>query len=154
MSTYSVIKSKTSGNSHIERKTGLPLALGAAAGGLLGKWLFSSVSSLSGNMDDVGAIQTVCLLIITAGTMICTVCKEKLHSLHVTRPAVCVVIGIVLGLLSSFLGIGGGPMNLAALFYFFSMDTKTAAENSLYIIFISQSASLLSSNCKRICSSF
>ena len=47
MTTYSVIKSKLSGSSNIEQKTGLPLALGAAVGGLLGKWMFSFVSSLS-----------------------------------------------------------------------------------------------------------
>ncbi|MFT4008031.1 MAG: TSUP family transporter, partial [Lacrimispora sp.] len=43
-----------------------------------------------------------------------------------------------------FLGIGGGPVNLVVLFYFFSMDTKVAAQNSLYIIWISQIASLIS----------
>ena len=50
---------------------------------------------------------------------------------------------MVLGVMSSFLGIGGGPINLVVLFFFFSMDTKTAAENSLYIILFSQIASLL-----------
>ena len=54
---------------------------------------------------------------------------------------VCGAIGLVLGVMSSFLGIGGGPINLVVLF--FSMDTKTAAENSLYIILFSQIASLL-----------
>lgn len=56
---------------------------------------------------------------------------------------ICLLVGFLLGLLSSFLGIGGGPINLVVLFYFFSMDTKTAAENSLYIILFSQIASLL-----------
>ena len=60
-----------------------------------------------------------------------------------TRKAVCVVIGLLLGIMSSFLGIGGGPINLVVLGYFFSMDTKTAAANSLYIILFSQAASLL-----------
>ena len=45
--------------------------------------------------------------------------------------------------MSSFLGIGGGPINLVVLGFFFGMDTKTAAANSLYIILFSQSASLL-----------
>lgn len=54
-----------------------------------------------------------------------------------------ILIGVSLGVLSSFLGIGGGPIILVAFFYFFSMDTKTAAQNSLYIIFMSQVASLL-----------
>lgn len=40
-------------------------------------------------------------------------------------------------------GIGGGPINLVVLFFFFSMDTKAAAQNSLYIILFSQLANLL-----------
>ena len=53
------------------------------------------------------------------------------------------IIGLVLGILSSFLGIGGGPINLVVLYFFFSMDTKTAAANSLYIILFSQITSLI-----------
>ena len=60
-----------------------------------------------------------------------------------TNAGICIAIGLVLGILSSFLGIGGGPINLVVLFYFFSMDTKTAAQNSLYIILFSQIASLV-----------
>ena len=62
---------------------------------------------------------------------------------------VCVLIGLVLGVMSSFLGIGGGPINLVVLFYFFSMDTKTAAQNSLYIILFSQITSLLNTLASR-----
>ena len=63
MTTYSVFKSKQSRKSHIEQKTGFPLALGAAAGGLLGKWLFSFILSLSSDIDKVGAVQSlVCSL--------------------------------------------------------------------------------------------
>ena len=54
-----------------------------------------------------------------------------------------VAIGLALGIMSSFLGIGGGPINLVVLYFFFSMDTKTAAANSLYIILFSQLASLI-----------
>jgi len=45
MATYSVVKSKMSGESHINQKIGFPLAIGAAVGRLIGKWLFSHVSS-------------------------------------------------------------------------------------------------------------
>ena len=46
--------------------------------------------------------------------------------------------------MSSFLGIGGGPINLVVLGFLFSMDSKTAAANSLYIILFSQLASFVS----------
>ena len=45
--------------------------------------------------------------------------------------------------MSSFLGIGGGPINLVVLAFFFSMSTKEAAANSLYIILFSQVTSLV-----------
>ena len=145
MTTYSVLKSKMSGESRIEKKTGFPLALGAAFGGVAGKWLFSLISSLSPDKDKVGAVQAACLFVVTLGTLCYTLYKDKIRTYQVTAPAVCVAIGLVLGILSSFLGIGGGPINLVVLFFFFSMSTKTAAENSLYIIFFSQIASLVSS---------
>lgn len=145
MTTYSVIHNKLSGSSNVSLKTGFPLALGAAVGGLLGKELFSFVKAASSDLNHVGAIQAICLLIVTIGTLIYTIYKDKIKTCQVESSVICVLIGIFLGVLSSFLGIGGGPINLVVLFFFFSMTTKVAAENSLYIIFFSQIASLLSS---------
>ncbi|MFR4350381.1 MAG: TSUP family transporter [Roseburia sp.] len=145
MTTYSVVKSKLDGESHVEKTTGVPLAVGSAFGGLAGKWMFSFVASLSPDKDRVGAVQAVCLMIITIGTLIYTLYKERIKTYEVQSVTACLIIGLFLGILSSFLGIGGGPINLVILFFFFSMTTKTAAENSLYIIFFSQIASLISS---------
>lgn len=145
MTTYSVIRSKRSGKSRIDQKTGFPLAVGAAIGGVLGKYLFQIIRDMSSDPDRVGAIQATCLLVVTLGTLIYTLKKQNIKTKVVKSIMACVVIGLVLGMMSAFLGIGGGPINLVVLFYFFSMDTKTAAENSLYIIFFSQIASLISS---------
>ncbi len=145
MTTYSVIKSKLSGKSSLNPKTSFPLAIGAATGGLLGKWLFSYLAARSSDLNKIGAIQAICLLIITLGSLIFTVRKSRIRSYRITNLIYCVIIGAVLGIMSSFLGIGGGPVNLVILFFFFSMSTKVAAENSLYIIFFSQLTSLLSS---------
>lgn len=145
MTSYSVIRSRQSGESHIETRTGFPLALGAALGGLLGKHLFSLVSSFFENKDQAGAVQASILLLVTAGTLLYTIYKELIRTLQISNAVSCILIGAALGTMSAFLGIGGGPINLVVLFYFFSMDTKTAAENSLYIIFFSQAASLIAS---------
>ena len=80
---------------------------------------------------------------LTLGTLIYTLKKASIHTKKFTNPLVCIVIGIILGLLSSFLGIGGGPFNLVFLSFFFSMDTKTAAQNSLLIIMFSQISAFL-----------
>lgn len=144
MTTYSVAKSKISGEKTVELQIGIPLALGAAAGGVFGKWLFTLVKSMSEEPDRVGAIQAFCLMLVTVGTLVYTLNKHRIHTYRIENAQVCVVIGIFLGILSSFLGIGGGPINLVVLYFFFSMATKTAAEYSLYIIFFSQLASLFS----------
>ena len=118
MTTYSVLKNKISGESHVTMKTGFPLAIGAAVGGLIGKWLFSYVKSLSSDPNKVGAVQALCLLIVTLGTLIYTIYKAKIKTYEVDSAIVCVLIGIFLGIMSSFLGIGGGPINLVVLFFF------------------------------------
>nr|WP_304971177.1 TSUP family transporter [uncultured Schaedlerella sp.] len=77
-----------------------------------------------------------------------------MRTLRISNTVLCVLIGAALGAMSTFLGIGGGPINLVVLFYFFSMDTKTTPENSLYIIFFSQIASLISSIVTKSISAF
>ena len=131
MSLYSVEKSISAHESRVEFSVATPLAIGAAVGGVVGKQIFSMISAASGDARLVGLIQSICLALVTLGTFLYTVKKD------------CVFVGLVLGILSSFLGIGGGPINLVVLFYLFSMDTKTAAQNSLYIILFSQFASLV-----------
>ena len=146
MTAYSVGRSKLSGTSHVEGHTALPLAIGAAVGGVVGKSLFQVIRNASGNPSMVGAIQAACLLVVTVGTLVYTLLKSHIPTHKVSNVPACIMIGLVLGVMSSFLGIGGGPINLVVLFYFFSMDTKTAAENSLYIILFSQVASLIASS--------
>lgn len=143
MSLYSVVKSLTAGDSKVEMSTGTPLALGAAVGGVVGKQLFSTIKELFHGSPAVGGVQAIALGIITLGTLVYTIKKASITTRRTDNKTVCVVIGLALGVMSSFLGIGGGPINLVVLGYCFSMDTKTAAANSLYIILFSQIASLL-----------
>ena len=143
MSLYSVSKSLRAGDSKVEMSTGTPLAIGAALGGVVGKELFSAVKDFYGGSPMVGGVQAVALGIITLGTLLYTVNKAKIRTHKTSNKVLCGVIGLVLGVMSSFLGIGGGPINLVVLGFCFSMDTKTAAANSLYIILFSQVASLI-----------
>lgn len=143
MSCYSVGKAMLAGEKDIDSSTGTPLALGAAIGGVAGKVLFSLLRDLSAQPERVGGYQSICLALVTAGTMGYTVFQSRIRTHRVRNRGACLAIGIVLGMMSSFLGIGGGPINLVVLYFFFSMSTKTAAQNSLYIILISQAASLL-----------
>ncbi len=145
MSFYSIVKAKTSGEFQVEAKTGTPLAIGGALGGVAGKIMFQNISALFADQNRIGAIQASCLLVITFGTLVYTIKKKNIKTHHVSGMVPSAIIGAVLGVFSSFLGIGGGPINLVALFFFFSMNTKVAAQNSLYIILFSQFASLINS---------
>ena len=143
MSFYSVGKGVITHEQHIDSRKDTPLAIGAVIGGLGGKELFSLVSAAFGHSEKVGAVQSICLALVTLGTLIYTVFKKRIPGKNVDSPVLCVVLGIILGLMASFLGIGGGPINLVVLYYFFSMETKHAASSSLYVILFSQIASLL-----------
>jgi len=142
MTSYSLAKSVFFDKSKFQKKIVLMLSFGGVVGGILGKWLFSFLRNLSTKPDRIGAIQASCLLVVTIATLFYTVKKDKIKSKSIQNIGVCLSIGLVLGVLSSFLGIGGGPINLVVLFYFFSMPTKTAVECSLCIIFFSQIAAL------------
>lgn len=144
MTIINVFKSVSKKETSIEWQIGTPLAIGSAIGGVFGKSIFEYAYVILPSEDAVGAVQSITLAIITVGTLIYTIKSDKIKTLHVSNIAFITVIGFSLGLISSFLGIGGGPINIIVLSYFFSMGTKKAAINSLYIIMFSQLTSLIS----------
>lgn len=143
MSIVSLLRSRGT-DVKIDRRRSTLLAVGAAIGGVLGKQLFNIIQTVYGNDNMLGVIQSVIILLMTVGVLVYVLNKVKIHTIHLDNSVSCVLIGLMLGLLSAFLGIGGGPINLAVLYYFFSMDTKTAALNSIYIILFSQITSFAS----------
>ena len=142
MTITSMLRSR-GGSVKVEKRRGTLLAVGAAVGGILGKELFELVRGAGGAAVDIS--QQSMMILLTAGVFVYTLKKEGIKTRSVNNAAACLLIGFTLGLLSSFLGIGGGPINLAVLSFFFSMDSKTAALNSLYVILFSQAASFLNS---------
>lgn len=140
MSLISVYKNRKTNELDVARS--IPLGLGAAVGGVTGKRLFGMIRQAVSAEHLVGVIQAVLLGMMVLGTLIYVRSKARVRPRNVRSRAAAAAIGFALGLCSSFLGIGGGPMNLAVLYYFFSMGTKQAAVNSLLIILISQTASL------------
>lgn len=101
------------------------------------------IKSQSAFPDRVGAVQAVCLGLVVLGTALYTLCKKNIRTLHLQNRITSVIIGVVLGIFSSFLGIGGGPIDLVVLQFFFSMPTKMAVQNSLFTILFSQIFSLI-----------
>ena len=143
MSCWNVGKNFLKKESEVEIRSTSVLAVGAAIGGLLGKQLFTMTAGLFPDQNTAGGVQAVLLLIATLATLLYTLRKDRITSLQIASAVASLLIGLALGMLGAFLGIGGGPFNVAALCFFFSMSTKRAAQNSLFIVLFSQLTSTM-----------
>lgn len=123
--------------------TALPLSIGAAVGGVAGKVAFNAIKGSLGSAETIGAVQAAVLFALSAATVVYTLARSRVRTLHVTGAAPSALIGIVTGALWAFLGIGGGPFNLVILTLLFSEQTRAAARESILIIAFSQVASLV-----------
>lgn len=115
----------------------LALALGGCVGGVLGKILFEYMTG------NTSMIQSSLLLVLNVAIYVYVKFKARITTLQVTNLGACALIGGGLGGMSSFLGIGGGPINIAVLGYFFSSSPKVTAKRSIFIILLSQISSLM-----------
>jgi uncharacterized membrane protein YfcA len=130
------------------------LAFGGILGGLAGKYLFDVIMETASSEASVGALQSAVLGIMVFGVLLFLIFKRHLRTFHLEHALPIVLVGLLLGSVASFLGIGGGPINIALLYLLFSMNSKEAALNSIFIIFLSQSASLIFTAARSLIPSF
>lgn len=128
-----------------DKVIGTIIAVGAACGGLIGKEIYQQIIQRIQDTDSIGAVQAFILMLCTVGTLLYMKKKDKIVTKRISNKFVVFLVGFSLGMVSSFLGIGGGPINLVVLYFFFSMESKQAALYSIYIIMFSQMTSLISS---------
>ncbi|MDE5670733.1 MAG: sulfite exporter TauE/SafE family protein [Eubacterium sp.] len=136
-STIKHIKAKTK----IDFKFIVILSIGAVAGGIAGSCLFDYMLTIFDN-TALKRIQGIILGILLIISVIYINLKKR-KSLNVKNPAGIITVGLILGLTASFLGVGGGPINVAFLVLFFSMSMKDAAVYSVGVIFFSQLSKLI-----------
>lgn len=131
------------GDARVNPRVSVPLAVGSCLGGIVGKEAFQLLTEFYAGGNRAAVMQSALLLAINVGVLLYLQNRARIRSHSISSAAVCCLIGLLLGTLSSFLGIGGGPINIAVLYYFFSMRPKETALNSIFIIVFSQSSSLL-----------
>lgn len=134
MSISSTIK-YTRRKQKVDFITILMISAGSIIGGFAGKALFDL---FNGAMSDnyAKAYQAVMLAVLLTAALL-YVNKGKV-SFHLKNRAAMLLCGVVLGIISSFLGIGGGPINMMFFVLFFSMTMKESAIYSVAVIFFSQ----------------
>lgn len=143
MSVVSGIKAYYSGI-RIKGLTSLYLAASSIIGGFLGRNIFNYLLKWMENDPLVSFIQATMLAILMLAIYILVKRKGHMKQLDITSVGITLLVGLGLGLLSAFLGIGGGPLNVAVLALLFSMNAKESMINSILIIFFSQLSNLVS----------
>lgn len=116
------------------------VALGSIMGGQLGSYAFGYMAE-GFDPSNVTALQSLMLSLLLLAVIFYV--NSGIGGRKVRHKAAYAAIGLVLGALSSFLGIGGGPVNVAAFVFFFSVDIKMAAVYSIAVILFSQGAKLI-----------
>lgn len=126
----------------IEYKIIVPIAFGASIGGALGQICFDI---LIRNVPDplVIVIQNFGLCVVIIFSYIFIRDREHIEFLELRSPRISFEFGCVLGLISCFLGIGGGPLNVAFLLYLFNYPMKMAIVGSTMIMLFSQTSKLI-----------
>lgn len=142
MCTISVFKKIRTG-SDIKLNIAVPVSLGAVGGGYSGNYIFE-MAMANQNPSLVKVIQNIILGLLLAAIFIYMLNKDKISPLNLKGKFWPVTIGFSLGLISSFLGIGGGPVNVAAFVFLFGYSAKTASFASLMTILFTQISKLLS----------
>ena len=122
---------------HVKKQISLGRALGSIVGGKIGYVILLHAVESWGS-QAVSATQSVILFLLLGGIILFTLNKESIRTLEVSNLVAIVTIGLTVGMISVYLGIGGGPLNIALLVYFFSMKAKDAAAYSILMIFFAQ----------------
>lgn len=113
------------------------IAGGSVVGGLIGQSLLQMITTNVASRT-VHITQSVLLCLMLIVVILYSLNKTKIKTHHIENTWVIVLLGIFLGAFSVFLGIGGGPINVAAMMLLFSFDIRESAVYSVGIIFFSQ----------------
>lgn len=119
----------------------LYLILGSIIGGFIGNTMFNNFLSLLNNDNLISFLQTVILILL----LILVVFKHLyINKLPVFNSIFASInIGICLSIISTFLGIGGGPINVPIFIGLLGVQIFEATYLSILIIFFSQLSNIL-----------
>lgn len=140
MATVSITR-RLLGGATVNKSFALIISLGSVLGGVFGSYVFNTLLHVVENHDLINLIQ----IGMTVGVLILSLFYTvlKMRSFHLENKLVLFVLGLVLGSIASFLGIGGGPINVAAFMLFMAMPIKEATMYSIITIFFSQLMNLI-----------
>jgi len=135
MAIVSTIKKMRDGTK-IDPAIVLTISLGAVVGGFIGdRLVLQSLLNLFAYESHVQYVQIIATVVVLSLSLLLTA-KSTLR-LPVKNKLFSVILGVALGSLAAFLGIGGGPINVPLMMIFFGLGIKDATAYSIVIIFFS-----------------
>lgn len=139
MAIVSTIKQWRNGMT-FQARLAIYISLGSILGGLAGGKLLDFL--LASHMEDNKVLHIqIIVTILTLGYAF-LYSRFNWQSIHLKSSGWVLAVGFLLGCLASFLGIGGGPINVALLMFCFRLPIKVAAVYSIITIFFSQFSKL------------
>lgn len=113
------------------------IMIGSFLGGYIGNRLLEITFNNYG--DNITNIIQSSLLILILCFVIYGYYHEIKYQSPITNNTIFIsIIGLTLGLVSTYLGIGGGPLNILVFISIFHMDIKEATVCSILTIFVAQ----------------
>ncbi|MEG2788135.1 MAG: sulfite exporter TauE/SafE family protein [Romboutsia sp.] len=141
MSIVSTIKQLKCGI-NIKLKLAFAISIASIFGGILGNTAFEYLLILFREESIVQWIQIILTIISLLFALLYS--KKKWKSLELTDIRWYMLVGLLLGFLSTLLGIGGGPINIAMIMLCFGIPIKESTVYSIITIFFSQLSKLIS----------
>ncbi len=141
MSLYSIIISKKN-KVEFDYKLIMYLVIGAFIGGIIGSQILVMLANVI-TEETLVIVSLGLLILILCLSIYLTLFPKEIKSTYESKLA-RIIVGIIVGTFSAFLGIGGGILNIPILIMIFKMDAKKAVSTSLFIVFISQFSNIIS----------
>ncbi len=120
------------------------LAISSFLGGIYGKKSFELlINSQNVSMTIVGNIQSLLIIIVMVIVVLLTLNQQRFNGNSNPKLIFPFIAGLGLGIISAFLAIGGGPLNVIILIILWNFSAKEAAVSSIIMILFAQTSSLL-----------
>lgn len=137
----STLYKRTKADRSLYKKQYLYLIIGSIIGGVIGNNIFDSFLSMFTNKNIVSLVQTIILIVLLTMVVFKHLYLDKLPKFE--SKAAMLITGIVLSIMSTFLGIGGGPINVPVFMGFLGAAILDATYLSILVIFFSQLSNIV-----------
>lgn len=135
MSMVSIYKKHKKGD-RINNISLIYIASGSILGGFIGQKIFKFALNFFKADDNVKLIQIIVTVVILSISVYYTLTSK--YTLNIKNKFFIFLSCLFLGIISTFLGIGGGPINVSLFVFLFGISLKDATLYSIASIFFSQ----------------